>query len=376
MQETEGSRAADQARYTLSALQALLLEFGPDHFGARRQNPFLYFLVLLLSVQFERVRSVRRVWTAGPTVECVAALACSRGPRQAIEFLVTTTSHRVEAVHFGIALFYYGLLHVPLSVEENLCRLQRWPLFPRGSSALFRAAALSVPRLHCTTAVRPQAVPADLPCTLFAPPLFSFSAAPLTVPRLRCDGGVVRARPSCRLDRPMRAVFSRLRTPELRRDASVSARCSRSVGHARWRGAVTTVEGDQVSARVNLGWIVSQYVQGFVHTDPRDAMEYHFLLNRVASKQGDKSFFIAGVKELVTETREISLILGSLQPDGQRKPGYIDRFCSPDEVSDIIAAVAQHSESKGMFDDAVQLYDLAGVRSASRAVSAACAQWS
>ncbi|KAJ1659089.1 nuclear pore complex subunit [Dispira simplex] len=77
-------------RYTLRDLQKLLLRFGPAHFNPKGNNPMLYFQVLLLSAQFE----------------------------QAIGFLLQLGNYHVEAVHFALALAYYGLLHItPLNLQ-------------------------------------------------------------------------------------------------------------------------------------------------------------------------------------------------------------------------------------------------------------------
>ncbi|KAJ1981318.1 nuclear pore complex subunit [Dimargaris verticillata] len=77
-------------QYSLRDLQRLLTRFGPNHFNPNGSNPILYFQVLLLSAQFE----------------------------QAINFLLQHESYRVEAVHFAIALAYYGLIRpTPLNLQ-------------------------------------------------------------------------------------------------------------------------------------------------------------------------------------------------------------------------------------------------------------------
>ena len=55
------------------------------------------------------------------------------------------------------------------------------------------------------------------------------------------------------------------------------------------------------------------------------------------------------------------MLLGSLQMDGTRRPGAIDKF-QLDTLS-IVEVVAEDTEAKGHFEDAVKLYDLAQVRS-------------
>ncbi|CAJ0641068.1 16491_t:CDS:10 [Entrophospora sp. SA101] len=69
---------------TLSSFQNEILSFGPKHFTSNGRNPIKYFYALLLSLQFER----------------------------ALDYLCQT-EYVVEAVHFAIALAYYGLLRIP-----------------------------------------------------------------------------------------------------------------------------------------------------------------------------------------------------------------------------------------------------------------------
>lgn len=53
------------------------------------------------------------------------------------------------------------------------------------------------------------------------------------------------------------------------------------------------------------------------------------------------------------------MLLGQLLADGTRKPGAIDKFQT--DAQKIIEQVAQDTEVKGQFEDAVKLYDLAKV---------------
>jgi len=53
------------------------------------------------------------------------------------------------------------------------------------------------------------------------------------------------------------------------------------------------------------------------------------------------------------------MLLGSLQMDGTRRPGAIDRFHL--DTGGIVEVVAEDTETKGHFEDAVKLYDLAQV---------------
>ena len=53
------------------------------------------------------------------------------------------------------------------------------------------------------------------------------------------------------------------------------------------------------------------------------------------------------------------MLLGSLQMDGSRRPGAVDKFRL--DTQGIVEVVAEDMEAKGHFEDAVKLYDLAQV---------------
>ncbi|KAI8379326.1 Nup93/Nic96-domain-containing protein [Radiomyces spectabilis] len=82
-------------RYQLRDLQALIVENGPQPFEAQNSNPWVYFKVLLCTLQFER----------------------------AIHYLYSKPTAQVEAVHFAIALVYHGLLNTnadPAPAKDDL----------------------------------------------------------------------------------------------------------------------------------------------------------------------------------------------------------------------------------------------------------------
>ncbi|CAG8518550.1 8653_t:CDS:10 [Ambispora gerdemannii] len=69
---------------TIGNFQKHIIQFGPNTYTSDGKDPVQYFRALLISAQFER----------------------------AVDYL-NKTDFSVEAVHFGIALAYYGLLRVP-----------------------------------------------------------------------------------------------------------------------------------------------------------------------------------------------------------------------------------------------------------------------
>lgn len=91
--EGESDMSPHHENYTLLDLQRTIIQYGAKHFNPNRTNPGLYFQVLLLSGLFE----------------------------YAIHYLYSFTP--MDAVHFSIALTYYGLLRPlddPTSQEHEL----------------------------------------------------------------------------------------------------------------------------------------------------------------------------------------------------------------------------------------------------------------
>ena len=67
------------------------------------------------------------------------------------------------------------------------------------------------------------------------------------------------------------------------------------------------------------------------------------------------------VSELALQSREFDLLLGQLSQDGSRTPGLVDHLqATPGGTQKVIEAVAADSERRGMFEESVKLYDLAG----------------
>ncbi|XP_006820413.2 nuclear pore complex protein Nup93-like [Saccoglossus kowalevskii] len=109
--------------------------------------------------------------------------------------------------------------------------------------------------------------------------------------------------------------------------------------------------------RLNCARLITTYTRKFESTDPIEALQYFYLLRNMKDSNRE-SLFMKCVSELVTETREFEMLLGHLERDGCRKPGAIDKF--QDDTQKIIQLVARDTEDKGLFEDAVKLYDLAG----------------
>ncbi|ORZ22161.1 Nup93/Nic96-domain-containing protein [Absidia repens] len=74
-----------QEKYTLQDLQQLMIKYGATRFDPTGTTPWTYFKVLLSTLQFEH----------------------------AINYLYKNEQTRLQAIHFAIALMYYGLLRIP-----------------------------------------------------------------------------------------------------------------------------------------------------------------------------------------------------------------------------------------------------------------------
>uniref|UniRef100_A0A673MAM9 Nuclear pore complex protein Nup93 n=1 Tax=Sinocyclocheilus rhinocerous TaxID=307959 RepID=A0A673MAM9_9TELE len=108
--------------------------------------------------------------------------------------------------------------------------------------------------------------------------------------------------------------------------------------------------------RLNFIRLLMLYTRKFESTDPREALQYFYFLRNEKDSQGE-NMFMRCVSELVIESREFDMLLGRLEKDGSRKPGVIDKFAG--DTRAIITKVASEAENKGLFEEAVKLYELA-----------------
>jgi len=107
--------------------------------------------------------------------------------------------------------------------------------------------------------------------------------------------------------------------------------------------------------RLNYARLITIYTRKFEITDPREALEYFYLLRNINGPTGD-NLFATCVSELALESREFETILGCINADGTKKPGCVSKFKL--DVSSIVSIVAKDAEAKGQFEDAVMLNDL------------------
>ncbi|KAK8779261.1 hypothetical protein V5799_019398 [Amblyomma americanum] len=105
----------------------------------------------------------------------------------------------------------------------------------------------------------------------------------------------------------------------------------------------------------NLARLVTSYTRRFEMTDPREALGYYYFLRNFKGVHGE-NLFMACVSELVLETKEFEALLGKIEPDGCRRPGAVDLFHF--DTEQIIEAVARDCENRGLYEEAVSVYDL------------------
>ena len=124
--------------------------------------------------------------------------------------------------------------------------------------------------------------------------------------------------------------------------------------------------------RINLASLIKIYTRKFECTDPRDALEYYYFLRNIYNtnpiqqlganedeyeiSREENNYFSIYIAELALETREFELLFGKLEKNGQRKRGAIDKFLT--NTDKIISIVAIEIEMKGLFEEAIKLYDL------------------
>ncbi|KAL3205382.1 hypothetical protein MRX96_011276 [Rhipicephalus microplus] len=107
--------------------------------------------------------------------------------------------------------------------------------------------------------------------------------------------------------------------------------------------------------RFNLARLVTSYTRKFEATDPCKALGYFYFLRKLKGIHGE-NLFVACVSELVLETKEFEVLLGKIEPDGCRRRGEVDKFNFDTER--VIEAVAADCENRGLYEEAVRLYDL------------------
>jgi nuclear pore complex protein Nup93 len=97
VREFTDTEAVPFERYRLADVQNRVSSYGSEYFDREASNPWIYFKILLMTLQFEK----------------------------AIDYLYKQKRLRLETVHFSIGLVYHGLLRVPQTSKlfaSSICK--------------------------------------------------------------------------------------------------------------------------------------------------------------------------------------------------------------------------------------------------------------
>lgn len=119
------------------------------------------------------------------------------------------------------------------------------------------------------------------------------------------------------------------------------------------------VEDPKPVRRLNIARLVMLYVNKFEISDPAEALQYYYFLRHLTDSDG-KNLFLSCVADLVTENLNYELIFGRMQLNGIRSRGLIDQFDGVINVQSACNSIADDLIKKGLFEDAIKMYDLAG----------------
>ncbi|XP_047544610.1 nuclear pore complex protein Nup93-like [Vanessa atalanta] len=113
--------------------------------------------------------------------------------------------------------------------------------------------------------------------------------------------------------------------------------------------------------RLNLARLILLYVRKFELSDPSDALHYYFFLRNLKDPSG-KNLFMCCCTDLALESRDYDLLFGVMDNmTGMRSSGLLDQFNNPHIDSKVIALnLAEQLVNKGLFEDAIMVYDIAG----------------
>ncbi|GLV42360.1 Nucleoporin 93kD-1 [Carabus blaptoides fortunei] len=118
-------------------------------------------------------------------------------------------------------------------------------------------------------------------------------------------------------------------------------------------------EDSPPSRRLNIARLIMLYVKKFEITNPLEAIHYYYMLRNLHTLDRQNLFMVC-VGDLAQETRDYELIFGKIMPNGLRSQGLIDQFVSSSLSTESLAEmVANELVKKGLYEDAIKLYDLA-----------------
>lgn len=116
---------------------------------------------------------------------------------------------------------------------------------------------------------------------------------------------------------------------------------------------------EKPARRLNLARLIMLYVKKFELTCLNESLNYFFLLRNYNDSNG-QNLFKTSVSYLAVETKEYETILGKMHQNGVRTKGLIDQFSNVNVTAESIAQlVAENLVSKGVYEEAIDLYDIA-----------------
>ena len=108
--------------------------------------------------------------------------------------------------------------------------------------------------------------------------------------------------------------------------------------------------------RLNLCRIIIGYTRKFACSNPIHALNYYYLLHGMQNNDGE-DVFATCIADLIQETKDYQTLLGTLDATGRKTNGAIDRYNVNHSL--IISTVAESSEKRGCWEEAVILYEIA-----------------
>nr|CAH7760952.1 unnamed protein product [Callosobruchus chinensis] len=116
---------------------------------------------------------------------------------------------------------------------------------------------------------------------------------------------------------------------------------------------------EKPARRLNLARLIMLYVRRFELTCIREALHYFYLLRNYSDCDG-LNVFKTSVSYLAIETKQYEMLLGRVQDNGIRTKGLVDEFVGANITVESIAQItAENLLKKGLFDEAIELYDVA-----------------
>uniref|UniRef100_A0A1B0G339 Nuclear pore protein n=1 Tax=Glossina morsitans morsitans TaxID=37546 RepID=A0A1B0G339_GLOMM len=123
------------------------------------------------------------------------------------------------------------------------------------------------------------------------------------------------------------------------------------------------IEDSVPMRRLNMARLIMLYVKKFEMTDPAEALQYYFFLRNLKDPDG-RNLFLVCVSDLAIECRNYDLLFGKMMPNGVASGGLLQQFdCVTFDSRTAANIVADELVRKGMFEDAIKLYDLADMQS-------------